>query len=79
MVIELVAGLWNKEKKSSIPREEVLMARDYAKEKREIDAKIIKLSWSIEGNWRKDPRIVKLQAKKRKLNSLKNLQAWGKK
>ena len=56
-----------------------MMARDYAKEKREIDAKIIKLSWSIEGNWRKDPRIVKLQAKKRKLNSLKNLQAWGKK
>tara|TARA_R100000900_G_scaffold123222_1_gene97626 strand:- start:326 stop:499 length:174 start_codon:yes stop_codon:yes gene_type:complete len=55
------------------------MARDYAKEKRDVDAQIIKLSWASKyKNWRKDPKIVKLQAKKRELNTLKNLQSWGK-
>jgi len=54
------------------------MARDYVKEKKAVESEIIKLSWEIKGNYRKDPRVIKLMAKKRKLNTLKNLQSWGK-
>jgi len=55
------------------------MATDWGAKKKKIDSQIIKLSWSIKGNWKKDPRILKLKAKKRAINTQKNLESWGKK
>jgi hypothetical protein len=54
-----------------------MMVKDWAKMKKDIESQIISLSWKIGKGWKKDPRIIKLQAKKRQINTQKNLESWG--